>query len=115
MGMRGASRAALGPHACDCGAAGMPCSHCNTQKMARSRACPKASRSRSTRTAGGIELVAEASAHRRQLTQPDANGRVVGPKAEITHRGPITRPPLTDFKTRTKVSHSLPPCDGRHH
>ena len=65
-------------------------------------------------------VLAKPAACRRQLTQPDANGRVVRPKAEITHRGPIspnrfTRPPLTDLKTRTKMSHSLPPCDGRHH
>src|SRR4051794_21012616 len=64
--------------------------------------------------------IAKTPSNRRQLTQLGSDGSVIRPHTEVSHRGPIrpdhfTRPPLTDLKTRTKVSHRLPPCDGRHH
>src|SRR3954451_19134905 len=64
--------------------------------------------------------IAKTPPNRRQLTQLGSDGSVIRPHTEVSHRGPIrpdhfTRPPLTDLKTRTKVSHRLPPCDGRHH
>jgi len=44
-----------GPHACNCGAAGMPCPVCNVPPKAPRRECQQASKLRPTRTAGDID------------------------------------------------------------
>jgi hypothetical protein len=46
-----------GPHACQCGAPGAPCTSLQCTNAATRGGCRAASKPRSTRTAGGIELV----------------------------------------------------------
>ena len=46
-----------GPHACLCGAPGAPCPACNASNDGNAPRMPADSRSRSTKAAGGIELV----------------------------------------------------------